>query len=270
MCRHTPKWAVTRRYIDLGTRTVHLYTKRMMMTDRDFNIIKSVARFGQLSSGQIQQLFFHSNSSKTPLDRCLSRLVQRKYLSVLERRPIGGRGAGSGQYVYQLGSAGWDVCRVQGKYTPFRVVKPHMLMIGDVFVELHKLSRVMDIDVTGYATEPDTHRRINGYEVRPDLFLELESKEPRARLSVWFEVDLGTERQRQLRDKLQRFYKAWAGSDEGSGAAFPMVVFVVPDTLRRREIERLIESDEDYPPGLFNVWLLEDVATSVVNVFSTS
>ncbi|WP_298585152.1 replication-relaxation family protein [uncultured Kocuria sp.] len=242
----------------------------MRMTARDFDIIKAVARFGQLSSGQIQAMFFHNNASKTPLDRTLTRLASSKYLAVLERRPIGGRGAGSGQYVYQLGSAGWEVCRVQGKYTPYRVIKPHMLMIGDVFVQLQELTRVTDLALTGYATEPDTHRRVNGYEVRPDLFVELESQEPRARLSVWIEVDLGTERQRQLRDKLQRFYKAWIGSEDSNGAAFPMVVFVVPDELRRREIESLIEDDEDYPDGLFNVWLLEDVATSVSGVFSTT
>ena len=51
-------------------------------------------------------------------------------------------------------------------------------------------------------------------------------------MTLWVEADLATERQKQLADKMSRYYYAWQHSDETELEAFPLVLFLVPDDMR--------------------------------------
>lgn len=225
----------------------------MLIHDRDRQIVLSIGRFGQLTAGHVRTMHFHDLASLTPSYRALDRLVERKYLARIERRMVGGNGAGSGQYVYQLGSAGWALCQREGRYWPFRTVNYHTLAIVDTYVELLELERVGKIRIEGFATEPDSWLNIAGSDLRPDLHVELADLHRQRSLSLWIEIDLGTERQRAIKDKLARYYHAWQFADERQLSVFPLVLFLAPDDVRARELRWIIERGEEEAQKLFLV-----------------
>ena len=237
----------------------------MFMTDRDRRIVLAVGRFGQLKTGHVRSLFFDALSS-TPSDRALLRLTKRRYLARIERPLAGGNKGGSGQYVYQLGSEGWKLCRRETRYWPYRAVNAHMLAIADVFVSLKTLEAEGRYQVSGFATEPDTWMTVAGADLRPDLHVELVDSELRRSLDWWLEVDMGTERQKQLSDKMSRYYHAWQYSTEDDMFSFPRTVFLVPDDERVKELRWLISRLPEEARILFDVKLMSEFPKALLVV----
>lgn len=235
------------------------------MTDRDRQIVLAVGRLKQVSTGHVRSLFFDGLSDK-PSKRALLRLTQRKYLARIERRLVGGNRGGSGQYVYQLGAEGWKLCRREGKYWPFRAVNYHTLAVADMFVAIRQLERESRYRVVGFSTEPDTWMTIAGAELRPDLYVELADEHMQRSLSWWLEVDMGTERQKQLRDKMANYWHAWQHAEEETMTTFPLVVFLVPDEERAQEVRWLIARGAEEAQQLFDVRLLADFPASLLSV----
>lgn len=134
-------------------RTVPPGGGRRPLTPRDAEVVELVGRFRQLSAGQIRALVFGTQTSKTPLDRSLQRLLQGRYVARLDRL-VGGLGGGSGQYVYQLGRAGWRLLGKGGAYRPQRQLSWHTLTIADCFVQLTALERNGRLAVLAF--EPGT------------------------------------------------------------------------------------------------------------------
>ena len=247
-----PNPVLTWANIAMVARTTHVYTESMFATDRDRQIVQTVARFGQLTSGQISELLFHDGSSPTRPSRALNRLLQSRHLARIERRLIGGTGAGSGHYVYQLGTQGRKYLGREAGY-PYRAVHYHTLAIADAFIGLKRLEREGTIEIIGMATEPDTWQTIAGADLRPDLFVELGIPSKGITLSLWIEMDMGTERQKQLKEKLARYWHAYQHATESDLKVFPVVLFLAPDDERVKELSYLVNSGPDEAKALFMV-----------------
>lgn len=235
----------------IDTRAASLYDETMLATERDRQIVLTIARFKQLTSGQLSELLFHDVASHTPLARALRRLVASGHLARIERRLVGGTGAGSGQYVYQLGSAGWRLSGREGRYWAFRSVDYHTLAIADVFVSLKKAERERTIKVLTYETEPDTWQELSGVKLTPDMYVELAIPSRRETVVLWIEVDLGTERQKQIKDKFARYWHAYQYVE--GAEVFPLVVVATPDKQRTYDVQRWLNSGPEEARKLFRV-----------------
>jgi len=223
----------------------------MLALDRDRQIVMSVGRFRQLAAAHIAALHFHDKASPTPLYRALERLVERKYLARIERRMVGGTGAGSGQYVYQLGREGWKLYGKGVKYWPYRAVDYHTIAIADAYVGVLELEHKGTIEILGFTTEPDSWVAVNGTELRPDLFIEVGDRGRQRRVSLWLEIDMGTERQKQITDKLAAYWTAYQNAH--SLPVFPLVVFICPDDYRAKELRWMVEKLPKEQQALFLV-----------------
>jgi DNA-binding PadR family transcriptional regulator len=223
----------------------------MLILDRDRQIVMSVARFGQLATDHVRCLHFHEAKSLTRMYDALNRLVERKYLARIERRMRGGTGAGSSQYVYQLGRAGWALARREGAYWPARAVKPHTLAVADAYCELLELERAKRITIDGFRTEPDSWGVVGGVELRPDLYMEVIDPHRQSTVHLWLEVDMGTERTPQIKTKLADYWRAYEASDESVMPSSTAVVFIAPDDDRAHELNWIIRQGREDQQALF-------------------
>lgn len=224
----------------------------MIVHERDRLIVLSIARFGQLTAGHLRTMHFNDLASQTPLDRALKRLIERKYLARIERRMVGGTGAGSGQYVYQLGREGWKLAGKEKNYWPFRAVNYHTLAIADVYKELLDYQHAGRIAVEAFETEPESWRDIAGADLRPDLYVELADLVNGRGLALWIEVDLGTERLSIIRQKLANYWHAYENAPD-SMKVYPQVLFIAPDAARAKELRWTIQQGNEEAQGLFMV-----------------
>lgn len=221
----------------------------MTLDGRDREIVQLVARLRQLSSRQIFDLLFLDHSSHTPCDRALRRLTDRKYLARIERRIVGGSRGGSGQYVYQLGPKGWFTYYPDRNYNPSRAVNYHALAVGDCFVTLRQLDREGRVSILALSTEPDCWSEIGGVTLKPDLFLDVVT-DGVGRGQLWIEIDMGTEAQRQLKGKLEAYWRGYQDTDRD---VFPRVLWVAVDEPRAAELRWLIEHGPEDAQQLFQV-----------------
>ncbi|OLT47753.1 hypothetical protein BJF87_21295 [Gordonia sp. CNJ-863] len=213
----------------------------MIISPRDGRILRLVGRFGQVTSGHVRTIEFSQNKAKSRCGEVLARLAANGLLRTVERRTVGGWAGGSGQYIYQLGPKGWLYLRREGKYTPFRSIDPHRLAIVDAYVMTIEAERAGSIRINEVVNEPDCHVQIAGVTVTPDLYVNADVLSAQTRRRIWVEVDMGTERRKQIIDKITRYrhaYRAWG--DERPGQPFPRVVFVAVDEERKRELETIL------------------------------
>lgn len=201
---------------------------------RDLRVIQLVARFGQLSANHIRELLF-SDVTAAPANRSLRRLTEAGYLHRIERRLVGGARGGSGQYVYELGNRGHYLL-YEGRYEPSRNVRFHALAIADTYVQLVRLERAGLIELVGLSTEPDCWYG----DVRPDMRVDLYRKRTESTLIRWIEVDMGTQSQRVLKDKLEAYWKAYSDAEADDWPEFPRIIFTVVDEPRAKELAWLI------------------------------
>jgi protein involved in plasmid replication-relaxation len=214
-----------------------------------------------LTAGQLRELVFFEQASKTPLNRTLKRLTDGGYLVRLARM-VGGFGGGSGAYVYQLGRVGWRYLGKGGGYRPLRVVDLHTLTIAECFVQLKRLEHDSQLTVITYIPEPALHRTLGDIPLTPDAYIELGVVLPqRRKFLYWLEVDRGTENADVIRGKLKRYWRAfklWPDDD-----TYPYVVFVVEGNVRKRELERVIAGGPEAAHALFRVYLLDEFAARI-------
>jgi hypothetical protein len=230
--------------------------RTVSISPRDRLILSFVGRFGQVTTKHIDARFFAGHKSRTSVKETVRRLTRNKLLARIEIRTVGGANGGSGQYVYQIGPAGWKAANMPGTYYAARSVKYHSLAIADVFIEIDAR-----LNVTTFDTEPDSHERVNYVLLEPDLFVVLDLEHVQRR--AWLEIDLGTERPKQLREKMGRYYHAWSGAPD-RWRPWPFVVWVVPDEKRRAELESLIKLEPAESQGMYRVTLFEDVVETLI------
>jgi hypothetical protein len=208
------------------------------LTPRDRAAVELVGRFGQLSAGHIRAALF-AGTSKTPCDRMLKRLVERGYLARLPLRIIGGAGGGASQFVHQIGRQGWRLLGRRGDYWQARAVNAHSLAVADCFVALKTEERTGDLAVLAFEVEHEAYRDVAGVSLTPDAFARVGFAESRRLLSVWLEVDMGTERASQILEKCSRYWHAY---ENWGGSVYPRVLFVAPDDARKSQLIRMIAS----------------------------
>jgi hypothetical protein len=163
---------------------------------------------------------------------------------------VGGFGGGSGQYVYQLGRAGWRLLGKGGGYRPLRIIDHHTLTITECFVILKRLERSGELAVLTYAADPASRQVVGEILLTPDAYTELGVAATRQKFAFWLEIDRDTENAEIIRGKCVRYWRAFQAWD---GDVFPYIVFVVPDAARRRELERVIAGGPDEALQLFRV-----------------
>lgn len=226
------------------------------VSPRDAAVIDLVGRFRLVAAEQIRELLFSGQRSKTPLDRALKRLTDGGYLARLGRI-VGGYGGGSGQYVYQLGRAGWRHLGKGGGYRPLRTVDHHTLTITDCYVLLKRLERSGELTVISYAADPASRQTVGRILLTPDAHFEIGVAVLRSKFSFWLEIDRDTENADIIRGKCSRYWHAFQAWD---GDVFPYVVFVAPDERRRRELARIVAGGPDEAQEIFHVCQLETLA----------
>ncbi len=226
------------------------------LSPRDAEVVELVGRFRLMGAEQIRAVLFFSQQSKTPLDRALKRLTDAVYLARLGRM-VGGFGGGSGQYVYQLGRAGWRLAGKGGGYRPLRVIDHHALQISDCFVMLKQLERGGGVAVLRYDADPASRRVVSGIPLTPDAYVEIGVAAIRQKFAFWLEIDRDTENADVLRGKCSRYWRAYQAWDE---AVFPYIVYVVPDERRRLELQRIVAGGPAEAQGLFRVYELNAFA----------
>jgi hypothetical protein len=237
--RSTLFMPLTRGYtVPAATQDVVVHSS--MRVDRPYRVLMAVGRFQQLSTPQIKALEF-PDASRVPCDRTLQKLVSQKLLELVPS-PAGG------VRVYQLTTAGQKLLRldVRRKAT---AVNYHSLTIADVYIKALEDSRKGLISIDEYETTPDTHFKVAGLEVRPDLFLRLNKS-----LYYYMEIDLGGESKRALKQKIENYLYAYEHSQ-----SFPVVVFLCNSVQRVRDIKRIVRAFTP-PDGVFEVELLENVS----------
>jgi hypothetical protein len=219
------------------------------LSTRDAAVVELVGRFRLLVAKQIKELLFFGQRSKTPLDRTLKRLTDAGYLARLGRM-VGGFGGGSGQYVYQLGRAGWRQLGKGGGYRPLRAIDHHALIIADCFVLLKRLERGGELTVIRYDADPVSRRMIGDTLLTPDAYAELGVSATRQKYAFWLEIDRDTENADIIRGKCSRYWRAFQSWPDD---VFPWVVFVAPDERRRRELGRVIAGGPGEAQKIFRV-----------------
>lgn len=232
----------------------------MEIDDRDRDVLTYVARFKQLTSPQIRELCFASLASDTPCYRTLRRLVKRQQLAIIQHPHslIGGAGGGRGPVVYQLGPDAWYLFR-EGRYRPRRAVDSHALAIADTYLSLLRLARADKLTINGYSTEPDCHQVVGGQDLKPDLYADLRLPSG-GDLKLWLEVDLGSEGQRQIKGKLERYWRAYRHADMEE---FPLIIWVAVDEFRKKELVWILKQGGTEAQQLFRVMTLRKLIASL-------
>jgi len=234
----------------------------MRIQQRDLLVIQYLSKFKQLTSNHIRSLVFPHTASTNPLYRTLNRLAADHYLARLERRLIGGDRGGGSQAVWQLGPEGWKLTGQDGRYQPARAIRPHTLAIADVYVSLVELERAGRLKVLGYSTEPDCHLDITGngttYYLRPDLFVDLVRLDG-THMPRFIEVDMASQGQRQITEKLSRYWHAYEVADAKQWEAATLVWFIAVDDARAEELRWLLSRGDAEQRSLFRVMTREEM-----------
>lgn len=235
---------------------------RERLSERDLEIIRSVAEHRFLTTRQLEALHFADHASELAgarvCRRVLARLTDERLLARLERR-VGGVRAGSASFVYALGAIGGRLLDGQRR----RITEPsttfltHTLAVAQAHVELVQAVRNGQLELVAVDVEPKCWRRYVGpggarEVLRPDLYVVTGSGEFE---DCWFfEIDCDTESPLALRRKCRAYEAYWrSGREQAAHGAFPLVVWVVPDDGRARQLQQVVGSTRGLKHDLFRV-----------------
>jgi len=249
---------------------------RANLTERDTQIVASVAMHRLLSTRQICRLHFGDKPTETAAlrsaNRTLAKLRDLRLLVALDRR-IGGVRAGSGAYVWSLGQVGARLLqraddveglpRRQRKFEPSSTFLEHTLAVAEVSLRLTEAAQRGHVALLDVQYEPACWRAYIGpgggiARLKPDLAIVTATGEFE---DHWFfEVDLATEPpSRVIRACLNYQEYRRSGVEQRRLGLFPAVVWIVP-TLRRKEtIESRLRRYDGISPGLFTVITLDQL-----------
>jgi hypothetical protein len=234
------------------------YTKVVYIFPRDRAVIGTVASFGQLTFKQINELHFYPLSSKTNCENALKRLRKDGLITRIPHRIVGGAKGGSGQYVYVLTTNGRRLAGLEGRSRSGHV-NYHALAIVDLVIALKRLERAGIVSIEGMKLEPECHVTIAGHELKPDLYAELSRDGQRVR--AWWEIDLGTEGQRRITEKIMRYYQAYAAADTGDWEYFPAILWVAVDDARAKELNWMLAQVPENARVLHRITTLDKVGS---------
>lgn len=247
-------WRVNRDNEAPGRSTVRVLDSLMTLSERDTLAVRMVADFHQATASQIKEVLF-ADVARISLERCLRRLVSRKYLRRIARQPAGEKG-GSGAYVYELGVAGWYYMNKRGTFRPRLSIDYHALAVVDVFVSLVKAERAEQLEILACKLESAIGH------ARADMLAEIGLTQLGKKRSIAFEVEATRKRPSYVLEKCTNYARAY---DEKDGGVFPFVVFVVPQAWMVKELGRLLKGIRH--AELFKVCQITEVATFISRSF---
>lgn len=246
------------------------------LTERDWNIIATLARVRVATAVQLEALHFE-NVAKRRVRRSLASLTYRRILGRLPHRTgrtIGGPQGGSSGHVYVLDVAGQRLAslanggRTRRPWALGAAFLDHSLAVTGVYVGLVLAERAGSLRLLRFAGEPGTWRSFLGpgggrVMLKPDanVVLEVGGDE-----NYWFfEVDLGTEHPPTIARKcdLYRYYWQSGTEDERTGV-FPRVLWLVPDERRAEVLRGVIRRQPNEGSELFDVALSSAVVERVL------
>lgn len=220
------------------------------LTDRDLDIVATLAKVRVASFRQLERLHFAGHPADSAARLCrrtMGRLVERRVAARLDRR-IGGVRAGSAGFVYALDVAGQRLAGARGPAGGRRPRKPwtpsvrfvkHGLAVTELYVELRELENRGDVDLLDFQGEPAAWRRFPSpgggvATLKPDAKVVVGQGEYEHHYFV--EIDLATEAPSAVARQLTAYRQYWtSGAEQAATGLFPIVVVAVPDD-RRREV----------------------------------
>lgn len=223
------------------------------LSSRDAAIIRLVSRLKLVTTNHVHELLF-STSSRTPIDRAMRRLTEQGFLHRVERRLVGGSRGGSGQYCYGLGRRSFYMHHT-GRYSPVRTVQHHALAIADLYVLLHRLQRSGQVELAGVSNEPDCWVQLGEFELKPDMYAEM-TRSDGVLIRAFYEVDMATEGQKQVRAKLEAVVRAYRASGDHGWTFWPRTIWVCVDDERQKEVAWLVGQMPEEAQALFRVTTL--------------
>ena len=236
------------------------------LSERDLEILRSVANFRYLGARQIEALHFVGHASALTgartARRVLDRLTTMTVLTRLDRR-IGGVRAGSASFVYAVGVVGRRLLPDDEGLRRFKEPSPHFLghtlAVADLAIELKQAAEAGQFELLNLSTEPscwrDFKRKRSGARseqsetLKPDLLVVLAARDYEHH---WFvEVDLATESSMAVARKAAVYLDYLkCGQEQRRNGVFPRVLFVVPDQRRAELLRGRLNAVE---PQLFTV-----------------
>lgn len=250
---------------------------QQQLSSRDVAIIGVVAGHRYLTTKQICRFTFADKPTATAALRSASRtLAKLSKLSLIQslHRRIGGVRAGSGGYVWHLTEAGARLLRRatgttggtpsrQRRIEPSSTFLEHTLAIAEVHLCLRQATSEANITLLAPQLEPDCWRAYVGtgggtLRLKPDLAITTTGGEYE---DHWFiEVDLDTEPpSRIVRKCLQYQEYQRAGTEQHRIGVFPAVIWIVPTTARREQLQNRLREEPSISKRLFTVITLNQL-----------
>ena len=238
-----------------------------LLSDKDKNILRSVWELRYLTTNQIRRLYFTEATTESAglraASRTLKKLKEMKLIAVLDRR-IGGVRSGSGSYIWHMDAAGDHLLRLMESNTrprrrffePSTYFLAHTIAVSECHIRLTEICNDKNIKLTEISGEPDNWRPMNSggkiTSLKPDLFAVTVCGSYEDR---WFiEVDLDTESPAKIIDKCRRYHQYYqSGLEQKQYGVFPMVVWIVPDSVRKERIRQCIHAEFSKLPNIFVV-----------------
>ncbi|WP_219819386.1 replication-relaxation family protein [Pseudoclavibacter sp. AY1F1] len=186
----------------------------------------------------------------------------------LERR-VGGWPGGSGPAVWALTTSGYhQITGTTGARQRPRLLSTtfleHLLAVTETRVIVAETVREIDGASVHVEHEPECWRTYLGLHgqrltLRPDLRLEITTQEFRD--SYFLEVDRATENPARVIAKCRQYQRyRRTGQEQQRAGAFPAVLWIVPHTKRRDQLNQHIRQAE-LTSGMFHVRTLDELPT---------
>lgn len=241
------------------------------LTERDYQLLSDVEKYRLLTTKQIQRLHFdHAHPTSVAAARACTRTLARlRNTGVLKalRRRIGGARAGSAGFVWYVGPAGERLLRTlddrfaqRGRRNyrePSWHFIEHTLAIAELAVQTIEAERRGDIEVLGLQTEPASwqtslSRFGTQQTLKPDLRLVTAAGDYEHHLFI--EADMATEHRPVIVRQCAAYQTFRAtGRYQTTHGLFPIVVWVVANEQRRRQLGAWLAAERQLDTNLFTV-----------------
>ena len=248
------------------------------LSERDWEILATVRAFRFLTTRQLAHQHFGLIEPHTVIPRtansALARLRDLDLLVNLDRR-IGGVRAGSGGHVWQLTDLGNRLLGEHLGEKPGARVRPsepsttfldHTLAIAELVITLQDSTR-RGVTIERLQAEPEcwrTHLGTAGETrtLKPDL-ASVSQVGDFTDFYFW-EVDRATEAPNRVVKKCVQYQQYRdTGAEQRAHGLFPAVVWVVPHSRRREQLQRRLAVETQIDQRLFTVIELDQVSDLV-------
>jgi hypothetical protein len=253
----------------IGKRKLEELAERLSQRDQD--ILTSLADYRYLTSDQIRRLHFARHATELAalrsVNRTLAKLKEYDLIFCLPRR-IGGVRSGSGAYIWAVNNTGLRIVSDDSQAIRKRLNEPsttfltHTLAVAETAVRLKEMERTNKIGLLECSPEPLCWRayedeRGKAISLKSDLFSVTTDGEYE---DHWFiEVDLATERPVRVVEKCRQYLAYMKTNlEQKRYGVFPLVVWIVPEEKRQDSILSHLTAELGKSAGIFKVLTLAE------------